>query len=175
MKATSPTAVILGSSSEVLGPPLCSNRDADVDHLRVKDVDEGISRAIQAEHGFGHTACMWSKNIENLRRMARVSTRPFSSKCSGLRGSWTWRRGLHFLHDRFADWRGTDDRALFRRQRRCTLKDFFQIVWGRVVPIPAIALIEFASIARAIRTGDAMVKRSEVRVLRRSLSRQAST
>jgi len=31
---------------------------------------------------------------------------------------------------------------------------------------PAIALIEFASIARAIRTGDAMVKRSEVRVLR---------
>jgi len=29
---------------------------------------------------------------------------------------------------------------------------------------PAIALIEFASIARAIRTGDAMVKRAEVRV-----------
>ena len=31
---------------------------------------------------------------------------------------------------------------------------------------PAIALIEFVSIARAIRTGDAMVKQAEVRVLR---------
>ena len=37
------------------------------DHRRVSDVDEGIARAVQAEHGFGHTACMWSKNIENLQ------------------------------------------------------------------------------------------------------------
>ncbi len=40
--------------------------------VRVRDVDEAISLAIQAEHGFGHTASIYSTNVETITRMARA-------------------------------------------------------------------------------------------------------
>ena len=38
--------------------------------VRVRDVNEGIALAIKAEHGFNHTAVMYSKHLENLSNMA---------------------------------------------------------------------------------------------------------
>lgn len=39
--------------------------------VRVRDVDEGIASARQAEHGFGHTCIMHSMNVANLTKMGR--------------------------------------------------------------------------------------------------------
>jgi acyl-CoA reductase-like NAD-dependent aldehyde dehydrogenase len=40
--------------------------------VRVKSVEDGIDAAVRAEHGFGHTAAMYSTNIDALHRMARA-------------------------------------------------------------------------------------------------------
>ena len=39
---------------------------------RVRDVDEGIELARRAEHGFRHTASIYSRDVERITRMARV-------------------------------------------------------------------------------------------------------
>jgi len=39
---------------------------------RVRDVDEAISLAVRAEHGFGHTASIYSRNVDTITRMARA-------------------------------------------------------------------------------------------------------
>jgi acyl-CoA reductase-like NAD-dependent aldehyde dehydrogenase len=39
---------------------------------RVPDVDRAISLAVQAEHGFGHTASIFSRNVDTITRMARL-------------------------------------------------------------------------------------------------------
>ena len=38
---------------------------------RVPDVDRAIELAIRAEHGFGHTASIFSRNVDTITRMAR--------------------------------------------------------------------------------------------------------
>ena len=48
--------------------------------VRVRSCDEAIDLAVEAEHGFGHTASMWSRNIDMLSRMARRSTARSSSR-----------------------------------------------------------------------------------------------
>jgi acyl-CoA reductase-like NAD-dependent aldehyde dehydrogenase len=38
---------------------------------RVPDVDRAITLAVKAEHGFGHTASIFSRNVDTITRMAR--------------------------------------------------------------------------------------------------------
>ena len=40
--------------------------------MRVKNVEDAIEAALRAEHGFGHTAAMYSTNIDALHKMARA-------------------------------------------------------------------------------------------------------
>jgi acyl-CoA reductase-like NAD-dependent aldehyde dehydrogenase len=40
--------------------------------VRLRHVDEAIERAVEAEHGFGHTASIFSRNVEAITRMARL-------------------------------------------------------------------------------------------------------
>jgi len=96
---------------------------------RVKDVDEGIARAVQAEHGFGHTACMWSKNIEHLHRMARViNTSIFVKNAPSYAGLGHGGEGYTSFTIASPTGEGLTTALSFSRQRRCTLKDFFRIV-----------------------------------------------
>jgi aldehyde dehydrogenase len=37
-----------------------------------KDVNEAIEKAVKYEHGFKHTAMMWSRNVDNLTRMGKA-------------------------------------------------------------------------------------------------------
>jgi propionaldehyde dehydrogenase len=39
---------------------------------RVSDVDEAIAVAVRVEHGFGHTASIYSRNVDTITRMARA-------------------------------------------------------------------------------------------------------
>jgi aldehyde dehydrogenase len=96
---------------------------------RVKDVDEGIERAIQAEHGFGHTATMWSRNIENLHRMARVmNVSIFVKNAPSFAGLGAGGEGYTSFTIASPTGEGLTTALSFSRQRRCTLKDFFRIV-----------------------------------------------
>jgi acyl-CoA reductase-like NAD-dependent aldehyde dehydrogenase len=40
--------------------------------VRVKSVDEGIDLAVEAEHGFRHTASIFSNDVDRITRMARA-------------------------------------------------------------------------------------------------------
>ncbi len=40
--------------------------------VKVKDVDEGISMAVGAEHGFKHTAMIHSNNLENITKFSKA-------------------------------------------------------------------------------------------------------
>jgi len=40
--------------------------------VKCRDVDEAIAGSVRAEHGYRHTACMHSRNVENVTRMARA-------------------------------------------------------------------------------------------------------
>jgi len=96
---------------------------------RVKDVDEGISRAVQAEHGFGHTATMWSKNIDHLHRMARViNTSIFVKNAPAYAGLANGGEGYTSFTIASPTGEGLTTALSFSRQRRCTLKGHFRIV-----------------------------------------------
>lgn len=40
--------------------------------VRVRDVNEGIELAVKAEHGYGHTAMIYSNNLETITRFTRA-------------------------------------------------------------------------------------------------------
>jgi len=97
--------------------------------VRVKDVHEGIDLAVQAEHGFGHTASMYSKNIDHLHRMARVAN------CSIYVKNKPNFAGLGFGGEGYTSFtiasptgEGLTTAVNFTRERRCTLAGHFRIV-----------------------------------------------
>ncbi|MCO4771005.1 MAG: aldehyde dehydrogenase EutE [Deltaproteobacteria bacterium] len=96
---------------------------------RVADVDAGIAAAVQAEHGFGHTATMWSKNIDNLHKMARViNTSIFVKNAPAYAGLANGGEGYTSFTIASPTGEGLTTALSFSRQRRCTLKGHFRIV-----------------------------------------------
>jgi acyl-CoA reductase-like NAD-dependent aldehyde dehydrogenase len=97
--------------------------------VRVKDAHEGIDLAVQAEHGFGHTASMYSKNIDHLHRMAKVAN------CSIFVKNAPNYAGLGFGGEGYTSFtiasptgEGLTTAKNFSRERRCTLAGYFRIV-----------------------------------------------
>ena len=96
---------------------------------RVRDVNEGIDLAVRAEHGYGHTASMYSKNLDALHRMARVIN------CSIFIKNAPNFAGLGFGGEGFTSFtiasptgEGLTTALDFTRVRRCTLAGYFRIV-----------------------------------------------
>ncbi|HEY3448437.1 MAG TPA: aldehyde dehydrogenase family protein [Myxococcales bacterium] len=97
--------------------------------VRVPDVDAAIEGALQAEHGFGHTATMHSTNIDNLSRMARaVNTSIFVKNGPSLAGLGFTGEGYTSFTIASPTGEGLTTALSFTRERRCTLKDSFRIV-----------------------------------------------
>jgi propionaldehyde dehydrogenase len=96
---------------------------------RVKHVDEAIALAVEAEHGFGHSAAMHSLNLRNLDKMARVINTSIFVKngpiCAGL-GSGG--EGYTSFSIASPTGEGMTGPLSFTRVRRCTLVDYFRIV-----------------------------------------------
>ncbi len=97
--------------------------------VRTKDVHEAIDMAVRAEHGFGHTASMYSKNIDNLHRMARVSNVSIFVKNAPNYA------GLGFTGEGYTSFtiasptgEGLTTARNFTRERRCVLAGHFRIV-----------------------------------------------
>jgi aldehyde dehydrogenase len=96
---------------------------------RVRSADEGIDLAVQAEHGFGHTASMFSRNIDALSRMAReVNTSIFVKNGPNLAGLGYGGEGYTSFSIASPTGEGLTTALTFTRIRRCTLVDHFRIV-----------------------------------------------
>ncbi|MFQ5946019.1 MAG: aldehyde dehydrogenase family protein [Anaerolineae bacterium] len=96
---------------------------------RVKSADEGIDWAIKAEHGFGHTAVMYSKNLDNLDRMAReINVSIFVKNGPNLAGLGYGGEGWCSFSIASPTGEGMTRPHTFSRPRRCTLVDHFRIV-----------------------------------------------
>jgi len=97
--------------------------------VRVTDVNKAIDWAVEAEHYFGHTAMMHSKNIENLSRMARmVNTSIFVKNAPSYAGLGFEGEGHTTLTIASPTGEGITSAKTFSRLRRCTLVDYFRIV-----------------------------------------------
>lgn len=97
--------------------------------VRVRDVDQGIELAIKAEHGFNHTAVMYSQHLEHLSTMASavqctlfVKNGPSYSSL-GMGGE-----GYTTMTIAGTTGEGVTSARSFTRPRRCTLVDHFRIV-----------------------------------------------
>jgi propionaldehyde dehydrogenase len=97
--------------------------------VRLRDWEEAVACAIRVEHGHGHTAVMYSTNIEHLHRMARtVDTCIFVKNAPSLAGLGQGGEGYTSWTIAHPTGEGLTTAVHFTRERRCTLKDHFRIV-----------------------------------------------
>jgi propionaldehyde dehydrogenase len=96
---------------------------------RVRHVDEAIDLAVQAEHGYRHTASMWSRNIEKLSHMARViDCSIFVKNGPNYAGLGMGGEGFTSFSIAGRTGEGMTTARTFTRRRRCVLVDYFRIV-----------------------------------------------
>jgi len=97
--------------------------------VRVPDVDRAITLAREAEHGFGHSASMHSRNIEALSRMARVmNTSIFVKNGPIVAGLAAGGEGHTSFTIASPTGEGLTYPVSFSRRRRCVMVDHFRIV-----------------------------------------------
>lgn len=97
--------------------------------VRAKDVDDAIAIAKRVEHGYGHTATMWSTNVENLSKGARaMNTSIFVKNAPNFAGIGCGGEGYTSWTIASPTGEGLTTCRTFTRERRCTLKDAFRIV-----------------------------------------------
>ena len=97
--------------------------------VRCKDVWEAIDMAIEAEHGYRHTACMHSRNIEHMSVMARrCDASIFVKNGSSAQGLAAGGEGYTSFSIASPTGEGLTTARTFTRKRRCTLVDSFRIV-----------------------------------------------
>jgi acyl-CoA reductase-like NAD-dependent aldehyde dehydrogenase len=96
---------------------------------RLKTVEDCIAAALQAEHGFGHTATMHSSNIDHLSEMAKVvNTSIFVKNGPSFAGLGLTGEGYTSFTIASPTGEGLTTAISFTRERRCTLKDSFRII-----------------------------------------------
>lgn len=97
--------------------------------VRVDNANEAIDLAIRTEHGFGHTASMFSRNIDNLSRMAReINCSIFVKNGPTLAGLGYGGEGFSSFTIASPTGEGLTRPYSFTRERRCVLVDHFRIV-----------------------------------------------
>ena len=107
-------------ASRVLMPPFRSFAPATCD---------AIEMAKRVEHGNGHTAVMYSKNIDNLHRMAKeINTSIFIKNAPSYAGLGLGGEGFTSFTIASPTGEGLTTCRTFSRIRRCTLQDHFRIV-----------------------------------------------
>jgi acyl-CoA reductase-like NAD-dependent aldehyde dehydrogenase len=96
---------------------------------RVASCDEAIDRAVAAERGHRHTAGMYSRNIDQLSRMARLANCSIFVKNGPLyAGLGEGGEGYTSFTISSPTGEGMTNPRSFARERRCVLVDHFRIV-----------------------------------------------
>jgi acyl-CoA reductase-like NAD-dependent aldehyde dehydrogenase len=97
--------------------------------VRVPDVRTAIDMAVEAEHGYLHTAVMHSKNVEHMTEMARrCRCTLFIKNGPSAAGLGVGGEGFTSFSIATPTGEGVTSARTFTRQRRCTLVDYFRIV-----------------------------------------------
>ena len=95
----------------------------------VPDVDRGIALAKEAEHGYGHSAGMYSRDIDALSRMARtINTSIFTKNGPFFAGLGEGGEGHTSFTIASPTGEGLTGPVAFSRLRRCVMVDHFRIV-----------------------------------------------
>jgi acyl-CoA reductase-like NAD-dependent aldehyde dehydrogenase len=95
----------------------------------VPDVNTGIELAKEAEHGFGHSAGMFSRDIDALSRMARtINTSIFTKNGPFYAGLGEGGEGHSSFTIASPTGEGLTGPVAFSRLRRCVMVDHFRIV-----------------------------------------------
>lgn len=96
--------------------------------VRVKDVESGYEAAIQAEHGFRHTAVMHSQNVAHLSAFAKaIQTTIFVKNGPSYAGIGVGGEGYTTFTIAGPTGEGLTSAKDFARKRRCVLVDGFNI------------------------------------------------
>lgn len=97
--------------------------------VRYPDVSAAIAGAKRVEHGFGHTASMYSTHIEALSAMARtINTSIFVKNGPNFNGLGAQAEGYTSFTIASPTGEGLTTAVSFTRERRCTLQDYFRFV-----------------------------------------------
>jgi acyl-CoA reductase-like NAD-dependent aldehyde dehydrogenase len=97
--------------------------------VRTESVDRAIDLACEAEHGFGHSASMHSRDIDALSRMARVINASIFVKNAPLyAGLGQGGEGYSSFTIASPTGEGLTGPISFSRLRRCVMVDHFRIV-----------------------------------------------
>lgn len=92
--------------------------------VRCRNFDEAIEGALVAEHGNRHTASMFSKNVDNLTRFAKlIETTIFVKNGANLRGVGIGGNGHTTMTIAGPTGEGLTCARSFTRRRRCMLAD----------------------------------------------------
>lgn len=95
----------------------------------VPDVERGIELAKEVEHGYGHSAGMYSRDIDALSRMARtINTSIFTKNGSFFAGLGEGGEGYTSFTIASPTGEGLTGPVAFSRLRRCVLVNNFRIV-----------------------------------------------
>lgn len=96
--------------------------------VRVRDVDEGIELAKQAEHSFRHTSIIHSRNVANMTAMGRaLETTIFIKNGSCLAGLGNGGEGYPSFSIATPTGEGITNPRTFTRVRRCVMVDNLRI------------------------------------------------
>ena len=96
---------------------------------RVRDVDQAIELAVRAEHGFGHTASIFSRNVETITRMARaINVSIFVANSATLAGLGDGGEGFTSFSIASPTGEGLTRPRTFSRIRRMTVAGGLRIV-----------------------------------------------
>ncbi len=97
--------------------------------VRVKTIEEALRKAKKAEHGFKHTAMMWSDSVGNMSLVAKnIETTIFVKNAPSLAGIGFGGEGYTTMTIAGPTGEGLTSARTFTRQRRCTLVDAFRII-----------------------------------------------
>jgi acyl-CoA reductase-like NAD-dependent aldehyde dehydrogenase len=97
--------------------------------VRVKTIEEALARAKKAEHGFKHTATMWSDSLGNMSLIAKeIETTIFVKNAPSLAGVGYGGEGFTTMTIAGPTGEGLTSPRTFTRQRRCVLVDAFRII-----------------------------------------------
>ncbi len=92
--------------------------------IRVRDVDEGIALAKEAEHGYKHSAMIHSFNVRNMTKMARaLETTLFVKNGACVAGLGIGGEGYSSFSIATTTGEGITTPDTFTRKRRCVLVD----------------------------------------------------
>jgi propionaldehyde dehydrogenase len=97
--------------------------------VRVKSIEEALQKAKKAEHGFKHTAMMWSDSVGNMSLVAKnIETTIFVKNAPSLAGIGFGGEGFTSMTIAGPTGEGITSARTFTRQRRCVLVDAFRII-----------------------------------------------